>query len=260
MDAPKTARIKGIYSALTREGQRRPLLDSPSGFFNASEISPERILVMPLNQDYVPVGPSQSFSRHEFLRAFRLEPELWYKLVTQRVARADSYRRSERYLEARLEYKGALAIDEENIRANFGLALVYLAERQLPQARYVFARLVTLDEAFQPEHKHLFNEFGIALRKCALYPEALQFYARAAQLSGGDANLWVNMARAHFENNDAQAACAALARTLGTEPDHPEALAFLRFLLRRGIAPEDQAQAALFRRIVSEEWGPAARQ
>jgi|GEM_PF-6842533 len=32
MDAPKTARIKGIYSALTREGQRRPLLDSPSGF------------------------------------------------------------------------------------------------------------------------------------------------------------------------------------------------------------------------------------
>ncbi len=49
---------------------------------------------------------------------------------------------------------------------------------------------------------HLFNELGILLRKCGLLDLATSAFARALEIVTDDENLYYNLARAHYENDD----------------------------------------------------------
>ena len=76
-----------------------------------------------------------------------------------------------------------------HIRAIFGIGLVYLGKRDLKKAGYVFERLLSIEDSFGPEHKHLFNEFGIGLRKTRLHAQAIEYYGRALAYCDDDENL-----------------------------------------------------------------------
>ena len=58
-----------------------------------------------------------------------------------------------------------------------------------------FARLVSMDAPFAPEHKHMFNDFGINLRKSKMIPQAIEYYSKAIALSPEDEHLRYNLAR-----------------------------------------------------------------
>ncbi|MEA4856960.1 tetratricopeptide repeat protein, partial [Solidesulfovibrio sp.] len=128
-----------------------------------------------------------------------------------------------KYVSAEKEYQKIKGIDEDNIRANFGLGLVYLALKKADKAVYIFDRLVRLEETFEPRHKHLFNEFGISLRKQGLFDEALKYYFRARELSPDDDHLLLNIARVYFEQHRLPEAEAAARQALALNPDLAEA-------------------------------------
>jgi len=99
----------------------------------------------------------------------------------------------------------------------------------------VFQRVVDIEAAFEDEHKHLFNEFGINLRKNKMYDQALEYYNRALKLAKVDENLHYNIARANFEVGNVQKAVEHLKTSLKLNPGFEEGKQFLIYLKKRGV-------------------------
>jgi len=150
--------------------------------------------------------------------------------VEKMVDDADRCRDQGQYFTSEFEYKNALRLDENHIRASFGLGLTYLERGDAQNAHIVFRKLSRLEGALSPEYKHLFNEFGIKLRKNGMYAQALGHYAKALRLSAKDENLHYNMARALVEKGRHKAAVRFLDTALELRPEFPEALRFREFL------------------------------
>jgi len=132
----KREKIKGVFSTqtLVKIGtgttQRKTVQKS---YWMAKELDNGEIEIQPLNRNYVPSGPKKVISKEEFLEKYVPEPEFYTYTVypkmrelTKTIARADRHRMRGETYSAEFEYKNALKIDEENIRANFGLGLTYL--------------------------------------------------------------------------------------------------------------------------------------
>jgi tetratricopeptide (TPR) repeat protein len=216
-------------------------------YFHAKEREDGVVEVQSLGAGNKPFGPVKEISLDELLELYLLEPQLTLERarelrdreleIRKAVARGDKFFTQGKTFSAEFEYGKALDLDAENVRANFGIAQCYLVRGDKDKAREVFRRLVMIDAAFQNEHKHLFNEFGIALRKSAMHPEALAYYARALELSEEDENLHYNMARAAYAMSDAGLARRHLGRCLALNPGHNEGLQFMDFIERKH--PED---------------------
>ena len=88
-----------------------------------------------------------------------------------------------------------------------------------------------LDAAFAPEHKHLFNEFGINLRKSQMFDRAIEDYQKALEVSQAeDDHLHVNLARSFFEKGDVKSAVAELKEAARINPELDEARKFWEHL------------------------------
>ncbi|MBA4356684.1 MAG: hypothetical protein C0405_03035 [Desulfovibrio sp.] len=214
-------------------------------YYYAKEVEDGVLEVQALGPDVV-FGPVIKLSLDDFLGTFMPEPQMSQerlkaeasrqKDIRKAVARGDKFLEKGKTFSAEYEYGNALALDEESVRANFGVGLCYLARNEMDKAREVLARLVRLEAAFHDEHKHLFNEFGIRLRASGMSAEALTYYAKALELCPDDENLHYNMARAAFDMGDPQAAAQYLGRCLTLNPEHGEAQRFLDFLKRKQLA------------------------
>jgi len=240
-------KLKGIFSSPAMPGEE-PDPAIPKRFWFARELGDGLISIQLLDEHGLPTPKQHSMQKDPFLESFTLEPDLGYRLLTQRVLTGDYFRKQGMNLEAKIEYQKVLRIDEENIRGNFGLGLTYLALNQLEKGRYAFEKLVSMDEAFSAEHKHLFNDFGIAMRKKGLFDEALAFYNRARTLCSNDENLLLNIARAWYEKGDTENAYRGLADCIELNPEFREALAFLAYLRKHRIFPHDKDLRAHFDR------------
>jgi tetratricopeptide (TPR) repeat protein len=209
------------------------------------------IEVQPLNPNYVPSGPKKKVEREHFLTTFAPEPELYVSSVypkmrelNKTVARADRYRQNKEYYSAEMEYNTALKVDEENVRANFGLGITYLDRGEKGKADSIFERLVKLDAAFDKEHKHLFNEFGINLRKNGMLDQAISYYTRAMELEGQDEHLYHNLARAYLEKKDIKHAAEYLFKSLELNPSLETSVKFLLWLEEKKLIPAEYRSAA----------------
>ncbi|GFK92592.1 hypothetical protein NNJEOMEG_00417 [Fundidesulfovibrio magnetotacticus] len=245
---PETAppKLRGIFSTPGIPGD--PASGEAKRFWFAREQEDGVISAQLLDEHHLPTQRQIIEPRESFLERFTLEPDLGYRLLTQRVLIGDHFRNQGKNVEAKIEYQKVLRIDEENIRGTFGLGLAYLALNQLEKGRYAFEKLVKLDESFAAEHKHLFNDFGIALRKRGLFEEALAFYHRAKALCADDEHLLLNIARAWFEKGDTEHAYRELGNCLDLDPHFREALAFLHYLRKNNILPKDPELRAHFDR------------
>lgn len=204
------------------------------------------LTVRDLNKNFAPSGASRTLTREALLKEFLPEPEIYLKKVlpvmreiNASVDRADDHRQQGEYMSAEFEYKNALRLDEEHIRATFGLGLTYLAQGETESAKVVFRRVVSLDTAFDPEHKHLFNDFGIKLRKSSLYDQALRYYFRAAKLVADDEHLYYNIARTFFEKGKLKQAARFLDKALGLNADFGLARKFRQLVGERLAGPDD---------------------
>ncbi|MGE4290935.1 MAG: hypothetical protein AB7E32_01880 [Desulfovibrio sp.] len=232
--------IRGLFSTQTVENvgtgttQRRAISKT---YWFAQENDAGLILVQPINSAFVPSGPTVEVQRELFLRDYSPEPEYYQQKVypklrelEQTISRAEKAREMGQAYSAEFEYGKALAIDIDNVRANFGLGLTYLDRGDTVRADDIFQRLVHLEAAFNEEHKHLFNDFGINLRKCGLIDQAVEYYSRALNMAPGDENLHYNIARAFFEKGDAARCMEHLATCLGMNASHVEAREFSEYV------------------------------
>lgn len=193
--------------------------------------------VQPLNTNNVPSGPKEIVVLSDFLA--RYNPELEYyqqevfpkmKELDTTLKRAEEQRDQGALYSAEFEYGAALEFDEFNVRANFGLGLTFMERGEASKAADIFERVVGLEAAFTPEHKHLFNEFGINLRKSKLLDQAVEYYTRALEITENDENLYYNLARAYFERGDQQDCIEQLGKALEINPNFAEAKQFMEYI------------------------------
>lgn len=252
-DTPKVAvsdakneRIKGVFSTQkvskvgTGTTSRRTVQQA---YYYAEENDKGEMELQPLNRNYVPTGPKQTVTKDELLTAYSPEPEFYQAEVFPKMrelgktlARADRHRSRGETFSAEMEYGEALKVDEENVRANFGIGLCYMERGDTAKAEDILKRVVRLEAAFEEEHKHLFNDFGINLRKSKMFDQAVDYYKRAMEFSPGDENLYYNMARAHFELGNYSKAKENLEKAVELNPDLAEAKQFLDFITKKGLA------------------------
>jgi tetratricopeptide (TPR) repeat protein len=210
-------------------------------YWFVKELLGEQLEVQPLNANYIPSGPKKTISLDEFLEKFLPEPEFYTYTVFPLLRRLNtSLTKSERFgpkggtSGAEFEYSTVLAVDEETIRGNFGLGLTYLERGESAKAADLFERLVKLDASFEVRHKHLFNGFGISLRKSGMYDQAVAYYTRGLELAHNDENLHFNIARAYFEQGEIESTVSHLSKALEINPELKEARRFLEFLGSKG--------------------------
>ncbi|MDR2743878.1 MAG: hypothetical protein LBB66_01570 [Desulfovibrio sp.] len=203
----------------------------------------------PLNTNYVPSGPRRKITVEELISKFSPEPEFYMNSVfpkmqelEQTVNNADAHRQNGDTFAAEYEYSRALKVDIDNVRANFGIGLTYLERGDTDKAQNIFERLVKLDNAFESEHKHLFNEFGISLRKNKMLAQSLEYYGRALTLSQRDENLHMNMARVFLETKDIAGCLDHLFKALDIAPGHEPSIKFLAWLAQKNLVPADRVQ------------------
>ena len=204
------------------------------------------IQVQPINTNYVPTGAKKTITMEELLEKYSPEPEFYVQSVfpkirelNESVDRGDKCREKGENFSAEFAYDSALKLDEENVRANFGIGLTYLARGEVDKADNIFERLVHLDAAFEEEHKHLFNDFGMNLRKNKMYKQAEEYYARALELSKADENLHINLARTLLEGKDMEGCAKHLVEALRLAPGNETALKFLDWLEKKNLIPPD---------------------
>lgn len=196
--------------------------------------------IQPVNANYAPTGKKRRIACEEVLRKFHPEPAVYTSKVLPQaremdacVNKGDRHRKKGELYSAELNYECALWIDEDHIRANFGLGLTYLERGETRKAQNTFQKIVKLEDAFQAEHKHLFNEFGIKLRENGMYDEAIAYYSRALELCGLDEHLLFNIARAHYEKQNLKESYGFVNEALNTNPDFFEAKKLKSHLLKK---------------------------
>ncbi len=216
-------------------------------YFRVQELEDGSVEIQMLNADGSNFGAPKKTTRDDLLTNYTHETEKSLTMnappptaqdmeIQKAVARGDKFRKRGETFSAEYEYGKALQLDERNVRANFGIGLCYIDRGEREKAHEVFERLVKLDAAFAGEHKHLFNEFGIALRKSGMHGEAMGYYQRALDLSPEDENLLYNMARAALEMGAPREAAKHLAACLRLNPSHAEATQFVEYLKRKKLA------------------------
>jgi len=189
-----------------------------------------QVTVQPVNKNFVPSGKKSVLTREKLLKDYLPEPSVFMHSVSPAMRalesmanRGDTHREKDELFSAEFEYKNALRVDEEHVRSTFGLGLTYLRRKESRSAEAVFKRIVGLESAFEVRHKHMFNEFGIQLRKSGLFAQAIEYYTRAIQLTGADENLFFNLARAAFESGRLREAREQADKALALNPRLGEA-------------------------------------
>ncbi len=239
-------KIKGVFSTKnvskvgTGTTQRKTI---QKNYWMARELDDGQIELQILNKNYVPSGPKSFISKDELLESYSPEPEFYthtvypkIREVQKKVARGDRHRKQGEPFSAEFEYSNALKVDEENIRANFGIGLSYLDRGEKDKADDIFQRLVKLDAAFETEHKHLFNDFGISLRKNEMLDQCLEYYNRALELTQEDEHLYYNIARVYMEKGDIKNTVSHLNKALDLNPDFELGQKFMKYLKKKGYA------------------------
>nr|WP_321513501.1 hypothetical protein [uncultured Pseudodesulfovibrio sp.] len=212
-----------------------------TALYYAREVENDMVELQGLNNKHVPFGEVETVTKDQLLADYLPMPQLYNEVignlrkVQKSVARGDKFRKRGENFTAEYEYANALNLDEQNVRANFGIGLCLLARNEDDKARKVFDRIIKIDSAFGEDHKHLFNEYGIALRQKKLTGQAVDYYKRALDLADDDENLWYNLARAQFDRQDWAKCGEAVSRCMALDPTHPEGKKILDYLTKKGL-------------------------
>ncbi|WP_285905346.1 tetratricopeptide repeat protein [Pseudodesulfovibrio pelocollis] len=217
-----------------------------------------------INSKHVPAGNPETISLRRLLNEFT--PRLAYyedvvlpamEALEETLDRADRDRAHGRLYSAELGYSRARGIEERNVRALFGLGLIFLNRREHTRARAVLFELVDVKAAFDGKNQHLFNEFGIGLRKSGLYDEATAYYRRALDFVKNDENLFYNLARTRYERGDWNGCLEALIMSNRLNPGLRVARELFRVIV--GLAEDERLLARYGKPPVPPEVASRAR-
>ncbi|MYL83185.1 tetratricopeptide repeat protein [Desulfovibrio aerotolerans] len=249
--------VKGVFSIDSKHllGIGGVSQASQRIFFYAEQLDAAgRVALQRLSRNFIPSGTKRFITREILLTQYQPEPSVYLNKVVpvmrrmeEAVQTADNHRQRQELFAAEFEYNAILRLDEEHVKAAFGLGLTYLERQEQHNADAVFHKIMRIEAAFLPEHKHLFNEFGIQMRKLGMYDEAMRYYSRAYRLCRTDEHLLYNIARTLYEKGRLKSSRAMLNQALRLNAAFPEAKAFLAYLdsRERGEAAAEPPLSAL---------------
>jgi tetratricopeptide (TPR) repeat protein len=244
--------LKGVFRTKKTDASGKSVLR----YWLAWDRDDGNVAVQPLNSNMVPAGQKRVISSEAFLETFESEKDVFVDPATAKVRRiwkaeldmdddlktgpvTDRFRKP-------AAPPGAPPDVEKSARAEFGIALTYLKRGYREKAKQHFEALAKEKGNFEPQHKHMFNDFGIGLRKSRMYDTALKHYQRALELSPDDDHLLHNMARAYYEQGNMGAAAQNLEKSLALNPRLKESRLFLEFINNKwtplGLMDEEEAE------------------
>jgi tetratricopeptide (TPR) repeat protein len=224
-------------------------------YCQAEQLDDEKVRITFLGDKGQPTGIVIEIPYSEFLTRYTLDPN--YRVKTKEeaehdrhVAVAEKHRTRGELNSAELEYTTALKIDPDSIRANFGIGTLYMEMGDTSKAKDVFKKLSEVEAIFEEENKHIFNEFGIELRKANMIDEALANYQKAITISPQDENLHFNVARIFYDKKDWDNALEWLQKSLAINPHFRDAQQFESLILKE---MKDQGAASVAGKAKGEE-------
>lgn len=234
--------VKGVFSTDAQQflGKHRLGRVAQRLFVYAEEQEDGRVAVWRLSRNFIPTGQKRFLQKERLFAEYVPEPGIYINKVMPVMRRlddalavADRHRANRELFAAEFEYQNVLRLDEDHVKATFGLGLTYLERQEKQNADIVFRKIMRIEAAFTEEHKHLFNDFGIQMRKLGMFDEAMRYYARAYRLCRTDEHLLYNIARTQYEKGRLRSARMMLARALRLNPDFPEGKTFMAYLESR---------------------------
>ena len=195
-------------------------------YYKCTQIDDDTVSIQILDMYGDPLPLLEKVSIADFLKRFTFEPDKYQErksptdLATEKaIATAERHVARKEFNSAEYEYSKVLKMDEENVRANFGLGKLYVCTGEVEKAATVFSNLAKQDNLLEPTNKHFFNELGIELRCLKLYKQACEFYQKALELAPQDENLLFNIARSSWEGGDQQQAITFVDKALAINPN-----------------------------------------
>ncbi|MCP4715790.1 MAG: tetratricopeptide repeat protein [Deltaproteobacteria bacterium] len=216
-------------------------------FCLAKQVGDDEVEFCYLGANDEPMGEPEVVPKKDFIHKFVFQPYYFEKKkaeqekqdgekdkkVNKQIALAEKHVEKNELYSAEHEYKVALKIDEQNLRANFGIGNVYLKMGERDKAKDIFAKISKIDAIFEEKNKHFFNECGIQLRKQKLYDEAIDYYEKAVKLSPDDENLYFNLARPCCESGNIERAQEVMYKALEINPKFKEGKALLNYIAEK---------------------------
>ncbi|KHK02838.1 tetratricopeptide repeat protein [Desulfovibrio sp. TomC] len=242
-------RILGVYSlvkaAATGHGATARTYEQKTMWF-VRRSDDDEYMVQALNANSIPSGPLTTISKGDFIRSYQPEPGYYEKRclpfiesLKKKLTQADKLLADEDLDGAEKEFCKALLLDEKNPKANIELGKIHLQKGDGKKLAAAMRRILSTDALFQEHERHLFNEFGISLRKEKHFAEAVSFYGKALEHNNTDEHLHFNIARALAESGHIDTARSHLETALALRPDFETARRFLDYLGKNGGAPAD---------------------
>jgi len=261
MDRSKYLRkIQGVFfeeSTITLGTGNTQKTQKVKNYCQADQVDEEKVKLTFLGNEGKPTGIVIEIAYDEFLKRYTLDPN--YRVKTKdeaerdrHIAIAEKQRARGEHYSAEFEYTNALKIDPESVRANFGIGTLYMEMGDTGKAKEVFQKLSEIEAIFEEENKHIFNEFGIELRKANMIDEAFANYQKAITISPQDEHLYFNVARIYYDKKEWDNALKWLQKALEINPHFRDAQIFEALILKE-MKEQGITQAA-----IKEESGKAA--
>ncbi len=159
-------------------------------------------------------------------------------LAEKHVQMANRHLAKSKLLNAESEYNQALKIEENHLQANLGMGKTFSAKGEEDKAKEYFNKLSSMEELFEKENKHIFNELAIELRKKGMLDEAIVNYQKALTLDPEDWVLYYNLGRAYFEKGEVVQTLDQLQAAIRIKPDFEEAEKFLQSIAPDSSSPD----------------------
>jgi tetratricopeptide (TPR) repeat protein len=248
-------KIKGVFfeeTTITLGTGHTQKTQKVKNYCDAEQINDEKVKLAFLGNEGRPTGIVIELAIDEFLRRYTLDPNFKVKTKEEserdkHIAIAEKHRARGEHFSAEMEYHSALKIDPESIRANFGIGTLYMEMGDTSKAKEVFKQLSEIEAIFEEDNKHIFNEFGIELRKASMIDEALANYLKAITISPQDEHLHFNIARVYYDKKEMNDALEWIRKAMDINPHFRDAHSFEALILKEmqemGITPREKDPA-----------------
>ncbi|MCL1915768.1 MAG: tetratricopeptide repeat protein [Desulfovibrionaceae bacterium] len=122
-----------------------------------------------------------------------------------------------------------IALTENEMRSDFSLALMRLRNNR-HAAIEDLEKILKRKAPFKAEHKHMFSDFGTALRRKKVNALACRFHERARELSPNDEHILFNLARVLYDSGKFAQAHEQLRKAVEIASDFKYGKDFLEYI------------------------------
>ncbi|MBI5582932.1 MAG: tetratricopeptide repeat protein [Deltaproteobacteria bacterium] len=209
-----------------------------------------RVALRLLNINDQPFGAPEMITRERLEEEYVACPDYFRNkkspqeaAIEKHVFNGEAHFEKKEFHSAETEFNKALSLNQKDLRANLGKGKTLFARGDKEEAKKVFACLAQMEDLYEKDNKHIFNEFGIELRKRKLLEEAIANYSKAIEIDPEDAVIFYNLGRAYFEKGEADQAAVHLKKALSLKSDFGEAREFIASLEKSGIKTAEEGRA-----------------